>query len=142
MTVTHGETMLARAERRARGRAARRRRRMLLLPASFATVWALIGLLVARHERLSHAHASAFRHLYDHVSVAAWTLLLVIVPLAVALRPRPIPAGAALAVIAGPILSPVLFGPGGWSRWQIAVVSAVAALVLLSQRERRRVERA
>jgi MFS family permease len=55
-----------------------------------------------------------------------------------ALKRDPMPSGAALSFVAGPILSPILFGHGGWNWWQSLVVLIVTGLVLLSSLSRRR----
>ncbi|MCA1829983.1 MAG: hypothetical protein ABR552_08720 [Actinomycetota bacterium] len=133
MALTYGEEMLARAEARARARrgarSARKRRRTLLFPASLATAWATVDTLVGQHSRAATA--------LDGLELLAWTVVLVLIPLAVSIRPRrPIPAGAVVAVIAGPLLSPVLFG-AGWSLWQSALVILVCAVVVLGARARR-----
>ena len=44
-----------------------------------------------------------------------------------ALKPKPKRTGAVVALFTGPVLSPLVFGAGGWRLWQIA---ALAALVL------------
>jgi hypothetical protein len=67
-----------------------------------------------------------------------WTIAFVVLPMVGALKRDPLPAGAALAFISGPILSPILFGHGGWNWWQSLVVILVAGLVLLSTLARAR----
>lgn len=138
MSLTYGERMLVRAEARARRRAARRRRAILLLPATVATLWSLANLIAARHARLSDMDAGFFRQGIDHLQPILWTVVLVLAPLAIAVKPDPIPMGAALALLAGPAVSPFLFGPGGWSVWQTGVVGLVCALILFAARERAR----
>jgi hypothetical protein len=135
MALSYGEELLARADARARRRAFRRRRRTLLLPAGIATVWALADTFAAQGARLDGG-----RQMIEHVGALAWMVVLVLIPLAVAIRPRGVPNGAALAVVAGPILSPLLFD-GGWSLWQSAIVFAVAGAVLLGARARRSARR-
>ena len=136
MAVTYGEEMLAQAEAEAltrmRLRSARRRRVRLLLPFLGATVWAMLDLVAARNGRLSAGGAGGIRLLFDHVLVMGWTVLFVIAPMIGALKRDPMPSGAALSFVAGPIISPLLFGHGGWNWWQSLVVLLVAGLVLLS----------
>ena len=141
MTVTYGERILLRAEARSRARAARRRRLTLLAPAWIATVWAAADLIGARQARLSALGAGGMRLVVDHAEVIVWTVAFVMVPLAIALRPRPFASGAALAFLAGPIASPLLFGPGGWSWWQSGVLAVVAFVVLSAAKQRRTARR-
>ncbi|HJT38102.1 MAG TPA: hypothetical protein VJ818_06725 [Actinomycetota bacterium] len=142
MAMTYGEEMLAEAEAaadaRARKRSARKRRTRLLLPFLGATLWAMFDLMAARNTRLAAGGAGGIRLLFDHLIVIGWTLLFVIMPMAGALKTEPLPAGAGLAFIAGPVLTPILFGHGGWKWWQSAVVLVVTALVLVSSATRRR----
>ena len=140
--MTYGEEMLAEAEAqagaRARKHSARRRRTRLLLPFLGAALWAMFDLMAARNGRLSAGGAGGIRLLFDHIMVIGWTVLFAITPMVGALKEDPLPSGAALSFIAGPVLSPILFGHGGWKWWQSLVVAIVAALVLLSTRTRRR----
>jgi hypothetical protein len=116
--LNYGEHMLAGLE----FRAARRRRVALLLPAMAVAFWAIADLAAARHGRLLTQDASFIRHVLDHLALAAWTLVLVLGGLATALKPRRIPAGALVAILAGPVLTPLIFrGGGGWHLWQIAL---------------------
>ncbi|MGZ4141775.1 MAG: hypothetical protein ACXVQY_04625 [Actinomycetota bacterium] len=138
MAQTYGEQMLARAEARARNRSVRRRRVRLLVPFLVATIWAMLDLVAARNARLSGGGAGGLRLLVDYVIVIGWTIAFVIGPMVGALKRDPLPSGAALAVLSGPILSPILFGSGGWTWWQSLVVIAIACVVLLSVRARRR----
>ena len=137
--MTYGEEQLAEAEERARKQSARKRRTRLLLPFLAATLWSMFDLVAARNGRLVAGGAGGIRLLFDHVLVIGWTLLFVIIPMAGSLKRDQLPSGAALAVIAGPVLSPLLFGHGGWKWWQTIVVVLVAGLVLLSTRARRHV---
>ncbi len=141
MAVTYGEEMLAQAEAqavaRARQHSARKRRVRLLLPFLGASLWAMFDLMAARNGRLSAGGAGSIRLLFDHVLVMAWTILFVIAPMIGALKRDPMPSGAALSFVAGPVLSPILFGHGGWKWWQSLVVLIVTALVLLSSVARR-----
>ena len=91
---------------------------------------------MARNGRLTGA--GGVRLFFDHVLVLAWTVPFVIIPMIGALKRDPLPAGAALSFISGPILSPILLGHGGWKWWQSLVVTIVAGLVLLSTRSRAR----
>ena len=138
MVTTYGEEMLAEAEARTRKQSARKRRTRLLLPFLAATLWAMFDLMAARNGRLTAGGAGGIRLLFDHILVIGWTVLFVIVPMVGALKREALPSGAALSFVAGPILSPVLFGHGGWKWWQSLIVLLVAALVLLSTRTRRR----
>ena len=140
--MTYGEEMLAQAESEAltrmHMRSARRRRVRLLLPFLGATLWAMLDLVAARNGRLSAGGAGGIRLLFDHILVMGWTVLFVIAPMIGALKRDPMPSGAALSFVAGPIISPLLFGHGGWNWWQSLVVLLVAGLVLLSGLARRR----
>lgn len=123
MTTMQRERALARAE----FRAARRRRALTLLPGAAVILWALADLVASRFARLSDVQGGFFRHVADHIQPVAWTLAAVLVPYLVALKPRPKRTGAVIALFTGPVLSPLLFGAGGWRLWQIA---ALAGLVL------------
>lgn len=130
--------MLAQAESRLRFKAARRRRLVLLGPTTFAIFWALADLVAARHARLTELHAGFLRHAVDHGEVIGWTLLFVLAPIALAIKPEPLTSGAALSLAAGPILSPILFGSGGWKWWQVLLVALVDLLILAAARTRAR----
>lgn len=142
MTITYGEQMLHQAEARAARKTARKRRTTLLAPAAAATLWALADNLAARNARLDAIGAGAFRHIVDNALPLLWVLLFVMLPLMAALKLEPLPLGAALALVAGPIMSPLLFGPGGWNWWQKTVVVLVCALVLTAANARRNESRA
>ena len=129
--------MLRRAEARTSRHTARKRRTMLLAPACIATVWALADQLTARNARLDAIGAGAFRQMIDNAEPILWTVLFVLLPLAGALKIEPLPSGAALALVAGPIMSPALFGPGGWNFWQQTVVIVVCVLTLAATVARR-----
>lgn len=128
--ATYGEQVLRQAERRARAVSARRRGLTLLMPGAVAALWALADLVAARHARLVSLDVSVLRHVVDHAEPILWTVLFSFLPLLASVKPEPLPSGAALALAAGPVLSPTLFGSGGWKPWQIAVVAAIAVLVL------------
>jgi len=138
MAMTYGEEILAEAEARARKISVRRRRSRLLAPFLIAALWAMADLMSARNARLTAGGAGGVRLLFDHILVIGWTVAFVILPMIGALKRDPLPAGAALAFISGPILSPILFGHGGWKWWQSLVVLLVAGLVLASTRSRAR----
>jgi hypothetical protein len=138
MVMTYGEEMLAQAEERLRARSARKRRSKLLVPFLIAALWAMFDLMAARNGRLVHGGAGGIRLLFDHVVIIVWTGAFVILPMIGALKREPLPSGAALSFVAGPVLSPILFGHGGWKWWQSLVVTLVAGLVLLSSRTRAR----
>jgi hypothetical protein len=138
--LTHGEQLLAAAE--ARARSARTRRRLLVLagPALLATLTSSIALTGAQHARLSTVGPHGFRHLAIHVATIAYTLGFVALPLFGAARTsRAVPA--VLALLAGPLITPAVFGVGGWRWWETFVVAAVAA-VLSSAALQRRASRA
>ncbi len=137
MVMTYGEEMLAQAEGRARKQSAKSRRARLLVPFLLAALWAMFDLMSARNARLVGGGAGGIRLLFDHILVMAWSVMFVIVPMIGALKRDPLPAGAALSFISGPVLSPILFGHGGWKWWQNLVVTLVAGLVLLSTRSLR-----
>lgn len=125
--MTYGERQLAKAE----FRLARRRRAVLLLPGAAVIFWALADLVAARHGRVwaltqgDGALSALLRHTADHLQPVAWTLALVLVPLLVALKPKPKRTGAIIALFAGPVLTPLLFGAGGWRLWQITALSGI-----------------
>lgn len=137
MVATYGEKLLEQAERQKRAGKARKRLVRVLVPASVVIVWAMLDLLSARNARLDDIDAGFVRTVLDHGQVIAWTILFVLVPFGAALKPDPMIAGAALAWFAGPIVTPLLFGPGGWKLWQILLMTLFTALVLSAHRERR-----
>jgi len=141
MALTYGEQLLAQAEERVRVRTHRRRSVMLMIPAAATILWALADLLVTRHTRLSTAGAGFVRYAIDHVQVLAWSLPLVLLPAVWALKRDPVPGGIVLSALAGPVVSPTLFGPGGWTKWQIAVLVLVTWLVLAAAFARRTARR-
>jgi len=132
--ATYGEQMLRRAEQKVRSRAARRRRLTLLAPAAIATLWSLADLLAARHARLDGA--GLVHTFIDHSEVIAWTFGFVLVPILLSIKPSPLPQGAGLALVAGPVLTPIVFGAGGWHLWQDIIVFGVCAMILLAARAR------
>ena len=126
--ATHGERLLAQAEARVKARGARRRQLLLLTPSSAVILWALADLVAARHSRSLMMHAAVLRHIADHAQVVAWTIFLVVIPLAIAVKRDGVPGGAALTLLAGPIATPLVFGPGGWKAWQILIVGSACAI--------------
>lgn len=121
--TNYGERLLAGLE----FRAARRRRFVLLLPATAVAFWAIADLAAARHGRLVAQDAGAMRQWADHLALGLWTLALVVGGMATALKPRRVPAGALVAILAGPILTPIIFrGGGGWHPWQTVLFVLLA----------------
>jgi len=125
MSSTRSPARGVRAQSRAEFRAARRRRALTLLPGAAVILWSLSDLVAARAGRASAAKLGLLGHLVDHVQPIAWTLLVVLVPFLVALKPKPKRSGAVLAMFTGPVLTPLLFGAGGWRLWQIGVFAAL-----------------
>jgi hypothetical protein len=140
--ITYGERMLLEAERKARARSAKRRRLTLLAPTALVTFWSLADLVAARSARLSSLDAAFLHRIFDHTEVVAWTFAFVMLPLMMAVKPDPLPSGALLAFFAGPVLTPLLFGPGGWKLWQGTALTVIAALILAAHYERERMRRA
>jgi hypothetical protein len=136
--LTYGEQLLAQASEIRRRAALRRRRLLLLCPLIALTCWSLADLVAARGARLHALHAGGFRIMIDHAEPIIWTVLFVMVPIAYAVKPNPLPSGAGLAFIAGPVMTPFLFGAGGWRPWQIALLVLFTILILGGARERRR----
>ena len=93
-------------------------------------LWALADLVAARHARLLEADAGWFRMGIDLAAPVFWTVLFVTLPVIGALKRDPLPMGMALAFAAGPVMSPILFGPGGWKWWQITIVMLATVFVL------------
>lgn len=133
--------MLAAAERNAHRRLAKRRVLALFVPGAVTAAWAMLDLLGARNDRLQDAGAGFFSIAFGALLVVAWTTLFVVLPLYGAVKADPLPSGAALAFAAGPVLSPMLFGPGGWKVWQIVVLFAICGAVLGAIVERARARR-
>jgi hypothetical protein len=103
----------------------RRRLTLLCLGASFA-LWGSLDVMASREAKLTGATHQAF----DGALVFAWLSILVMLPFATALKPRPIRAGAIGALILGPVVSPMVFGHG----WGLAptagfVMASAAALL-------------
>lgn len=123
---------------RAEFRSARRRRALALLIGSPIVFWALANLVAARHERLGIIRAGFFRHVADHAQPVAWTLLLVLVPMLLAVKPKPKRSGAVFAMFTGPVISPLLFGAGGWRLWQIGAFSVLVLWIESGPQDRAR----
>lgn len=100
-----------------------------MYPTTIAILWSLADLVGARHARLLELNAGFFVHFVDHMMPVVWTLAFVLLPMMAALKSDPLPAGAPLAFVAGPILTPFLFGPGAFKWWQLLIVVAATALV-------------
>ena len=115
----------------ARFRPARRRRAMLLGVATIATLFAVAGLISTRHATLQ---GGLVRRTFDDLLVLAWAGILVIPSFATAVKPRPVRAGAIGALLFGPLLMPLVFGPGGWTSWQIVFLLAAGAAALVPPR--------
>src|SRR5437870_397993 len=128
--LTYGEQLLAQAAEIRRRGALRRRRLLLLCPMIAITCWSLADLVAARGPRLHPIHSGGLRVLFAHSEPIIWTVLFVMVPLAYSVKPYPLPSGAALSFIAGPVMSPFLFGAGGWHAWQLAIITLFTILVL------------
>ena len=141
MAMTYGEEMLALAEHGQRARSARARRRTVMYPALGAIAWALADLVAARHERLLASGAGLVTMVIDHALPIVWTIMLVLIPMVLALKPHPLPVAGVLAFFAGPVMSPVLFGAGGWNWWQSLLVTVAAAMVLSAALMRARARR-
>lgn len=122
MTQIESERPLARAE----FRPARRRRLLRLAPGAALIAWALADLVAARHRRLADLGVPALRHVADHLQAIAWTVLVVFGTYALAFKPRPLRLGVLIAMATGPVLTPILFGYGGWHPWQIVGLAALA----------------
>jgi len=135
VSVTYGEQMLARAETRRRGRAVRKRL-VLLIPGVSAVLWSTADLIAARHARLDAAGAGVIRMFIDHIQPLVWSVAFVLLPLIAALGRQALVAGAGLALLAGPVMTPALFGAGGWKPWQIAAVGGITVLVVGAAFER------
>ena len=128
--ATYGERLLAQAEARAGARTAKRRRVTLLFPTTASILWALSDLVAARVDRLEAADAGFIAFVGGVSAPVIWTVLFVLLPAVGALKRDPLPMGMALAFLAGPVLSPFLFGPGGWKWWQITIVMLTTVFVL------------
>lgn len=116
---------------RANFRLARRRRATLLGLATLATVFAAAGLISTRHATLS---GGFLRHAIGDLLVLAWAAILVLPSFAGAVKPRPVRAGAIGALVFGPLLMPLVFGPGGWTAWTIVFMLAACAAALVPPR--------
>lgn len=133
MPTTYGERLLAEAEQRARARAHRRRAVFLLGPCVIVVLLAVRGIWTVRQGTLQLEGAGLFRQLLDHGATLLYAVVAVLGPLALALRRRLLRVPAAIALVTGPILMPVLFGPGSrW--WQWLVVGLVAVLTISAAR--------
>lgn len=119
--LTYGERRLRKAE----FRAARRRRAATLLPGVAVIFWSLADLVAARHHRVIELNAGFLDHLTDHIQPIGWTVLIVLLPFLVAMKPKPKRSGSVLALFTGPVLTPLIFGSGGWRLWQIALLAAL-----------------
>lgn len=136
VTLTYGDRLLAEAEARAHSAMVRRRMLALGVPALLATFASTAGLYRAQLEWIDATGASALRRAGTHALMIASTVTFVCIPLLGAIRSRRI-VPAMIALSAGPILTPQLFGPGGWRWWQTLVVVAVCVLVSAAALRRR-----
>lgn len=128
--MTYGERLLAGIEGKRRRKMAKRRAFTLLAPSLIAAGWSTAALSIARNQRLAEDGAGFLRQVVDPLLPILWTMLFVLLPLWWSLKPDPLPAGAGLAFMAGPVMTPILFGAGGWQPWQIALLAIVTWLVL------------
>lgn len=141
MTLTHGDRLLAHAEARAARAVRNRRMRAVGIPALLATLASVVSLYRAQHARVVATGASGFRHVGGHATMITFTFTFVVLPLVGAIRSRRA-FPAVVAIVAGPVLTPRLFGAGGWRWWQTLVVVVASALVSASALVRRRAGRA
>lgn len=132
MGLTYGEQMLAQAERRARASTTRRRLLTLFLPGALTSLWAVADLLDVRLEG-----SGGFALIFGAALPIIWTALFVIFPLYASLGIDPMPSGAVVAIVAGPILTPMLFGPGGWRWWHVAIMVMINGLTVAAELSRR-----
>lgn len=131
MTTIYGERLLAEAEERLRER--RRRRRLLLLFVPSVLIVAVATWETATIRQSGFADAGALRIAIDHVATFGYASVLVGFPLWVAFGAGLHALAASIALVAGPVLAPILFGPG-WSPWQRLAVAAVCLLVIAAKR--------
>lgn len=133
---THGEQMLAEAESRSRRIQTRRRIVLLAAPVLLVTTTSTSALIGEQEARAIGTGASGFGRMALHVLTVIYAVGLVALPAFGAARTRrAIPAMVAFA--AGPIITPMLFGSGGWRWWEIFVVGAVSALIATGAMQRR-----
>ena len=124
--LTRGEELLLAAEMRARRAIVRRRMTVLGAPVLLAVSASTAGLIGAQHARAVSGGGPP--HLLAHAAAIAFTLALVALPALGAVRARRM-LPAVVAIACGPVLTPMLFGPGGWRWWQTALVGVACALV-------------
>ncbi|MFP5225903.1 MAG: hypothetical protein ACLGH3_10205 [Actinomycetota bacterium] len=131
MPTTYGERLLAEAENRARTQRHRRRLTLLFAPATLAASLAMVGIWEQRRRALSDA--GALRLVTDHLVVLVFMSVFVLGMIALAVRPGMPKVPAIIALVAGPIGMPILFGPGG-SLWQWLVIATVCLLLISAGR--------
>jgi hypothetical protein len=131
MATTYGERLLADAEDRVRTQRQRRRLFVLAGPGLAILALATWSTLTARNPTLQEG--GFFALLLDHVFTLAYAAGLVGFPLWVSLGRQLNATAAAIAAVAGPILMPVVRGPG-WSLWQRAAFLLVCLLVIAARR--------
>lgn len=135
MATTYGERLLAEIEERARRRRQLRRLALVFGPAAVAT-----GLATLRTVSLRSADLAADglgRTVLDAAAVVGYALVFVIVPLYAAVGEGLHARAAAIALVAGPLAMPLLFGPG-WRWWQQALAAAACMLVIAARYSRTR----
>lgn len=131
MPTTYGDRLLAEAEERIRSRQQRRRRITLLAPAGLILLVATWRTLGNRVEALDDV--GLLRLLADVASTLGYAALLVGLPIVVATGARLNAIAAGIALATGPVLMPVIMGPG-WSVWQRLGFALICVLVIAAKR--------
>lgn len=134
MSTTYGERLLEEAEDRSRRKRQIRRLVLVLGPAAFAVLMAVIGTIGFRGQ--AAGDAGFISRIFDSVLVIGYAGVLVVAPLYAALAPALNAWAAAVALAAGPIAMPILFGPG-WRVWHRGVVGLACLMVIAARYSQR-----
>lgn len=135
MATTYGERLLAEAEDRMR--AVRRRRRTIVLLAPALAILAAATWRTMTIRQASLDEAGPVRLVLDHGATLGYAVLLVGFPLVLALGARLHALAAWVAIATGPVLMPIVFGPG-WRWWQRVLLVAACAIVIAARRSQPR----
>lgn len=128
--------MLAEAESRSRRTQVRRRMVVLGAPSLVVTLTSTIALSGAQSARAALADERGIQLIAIHALTIVYAVAFVALPMLGAARTRRwFPS--VLALVAGPISTPSLFGSGGWRPMETVVLAVIAFLISAGALQRR-----